>query len=130
MKYTSKEIKHWAKNYIRNDFTLDTLESFLDIPHSTLWWSFQHKLKDIDYDLYRITMKKLKINKSLGGRRPVTGKVVITSKQNIELPKSFVYDSKDVKKDLIIWRFKTENQAIKAAKVFMNKGFEVVRRIV
>jgi hypothetical protein len=129
--YTDKEIISWARDYVYDDQTLDRLERRTGIPHSTIWWNFHHTLRDLDYDLYDLTMKRIRVNKHSFGRGGVLelgGKVVITSKQDVELPKSLVYQSRAIKKNLIIWRFKTEEDAIRAARLFMSAGFEVVRR--
>lgn len=127
-KWTDSQIVAWADSYVYEDFTLFGLEEFLGIQHSTIWWCFMNRLEDINPDLYDLVVKRIAINNQIGGRRKVNGKTVITSKQSIELPKSLRYEEKEVKKNMIIWRFRTEDEAIRAAKTFMNRGFEVVRR--
>ena len=129
--YSDWEVKEWAKRYIDGDLTLHGLEGRTGIAHSTIWWNFRHRLMDIDYDLYSKTIKRININKRVAGRGGIAsmgGKVVITSKQDLELPDSLRYESRAIKKNLIIWNFKTEEDAIRAARLFMNSGFEVVRR--
>jgi hypothetical protein len=59
----------------------------------------------------------------------MSGRTVITSKEPEKLvnmserPICYVES-----KDNIIWKFKTEDEAIRAAKQFMNAGFEYVKR--
>lgn len=57
----------------------------------------------------------------------MTGNVVITSKENVKIPKGIVAQVK-VTEDYIIWHFKNEDLAIQASKKFMEAGFEFVRR--
>ena len=62
------------------------------------------------------------------------GKTVITSKESvpyvlaIEKLKDTPYEASD-KKSMITWTFKTENEAIENANLFMHLGFEYVKRI-
>lgn len=127
--YTDKEVEAFSYRYIMTDLTLQQLEDKTGIPHSTMWICFQRRLANINYDLYNAVMKKLEINKHIGGKSNMhEGRTVITSRQSIELPKNFRYAEKEVKKNMIIWRFKTEEDAIKASRKFTNLGFEVVRR--
>lgn len=60
-----------------------------------------------------------------------SGKVVITSNEDREIPEEIkTYISRDIKNDIIVWKFKTEAEAIRAAREFMNVGFETVQRII
>lgn len=60
-------------------------------------------------------------------------KKVITSKE--QMPYMLAWEKyRDVatieeKKDNIVWNFKSEDEAIRATRLFMNIGFEYVRRI-
>lgn len=67
--WTTREVKGWAREYLKKRETLFTLEERLGAPHSTIWWNFIHRLEQIDPDLYTRVMIKLKANKHLGGRR-------------------------------------------------------------
>lgn len=74
-KWTDKEIKRWAKKYTAtNKATLYSVESDIDVCHSTLWWCFVNRLVDIDKELYDKVMKKLKLNKHKGGRKCLSAK--------------------------------------------------------
>ena len=72
--WTNTEIKSWARAYLKKNVTLITLESAIDVCHSTLWWCFTHRLEDIDFDLYERVLNKLNVNKHKGGRRCRTEK--------------------------------------------------------
>lgn len=67
--YTTTEVKHWAREYLKKKETLFSLEKKIGVPHSTLWWSFINRLEDIDPNLYIDVQLKLVANKHLGGRR-------------------------------------------------------------
>ena len=58
------------------------------------------------------------------------GRTVITSKEpsKLALVKVTNVTGYVETKDNIVWKFKTEEDAIKAANDFMNAGFEYVRR--
>jgi hypothetical protein len=59
----------------------------------------------------------------------MSGRTVITSNEPEKLVK---LNEKPIcyveSRDNIIWKFKTEDEAIRAAKCFMESGFEYVRR--
>ena len=56
------------------------------------------------------------------------GKIVITSKENRQLPQ--MRCRVDVKADVILWTFRTEDEAIRASREFMNLGYTYVQRII
>lgn len=51
-KFTDKEVITWAKIYCCGVMTLMDMENCLDVSHSTIWWSFQHRLPLLDVRLY------------------------------------------------------------------------------
>jgi hypothetical protein len=61
------------------------------------------------------------------------GKTVITSKE--QTPYLYAWEKyKDeadiyVKETNVVWKYKDEDEAIRAAKLFMNLGFEYVQRV-
>lgn len=63
-----------------------------------------------------------------------SGKVVLTSRER-EVPSGF-FDAfececyPDVKKNILVWNFKYEDDAIRAARIFMESGFEYVKRVI
>ena len=69
-KYSEKDIKRWAKKYVATKkATLFSLEDEIGVSHSTIWWNFQHKLEDIDIDLFETVIGKFAVNKHKGGRK-------------------------------------------------------------
>ena len=127
--YTDKEVEAFSYRYVMTDLTLEQLEAKTGISHSTMWICFQRRLANINFDLYEAVMKKLEINRHVGGKSDMhEGRTIITSKQDIETPAIRGLIGKEVKKNMIIWRFRTEDDAIRAGRKFMNIGFEVVRR--
>ena len=70
------------------------------------------------------------------------GKVVITSSESTIFDKAKkLVDSEyecgvigkcvvEKDRDLIIWRFKVDDEAIRHARIFMNLGFEYVQRVI
>lgn len=67
-KWTDKEIREWAYEYIDNGgTTLIKLEKKLGVSHSTLWWCFKHRLHN--KALSARVLKLLAKNKHNGGRR-------------------------------------------------------------
>ena len=59
----------------------------------------------------------------------MAGKTVITSKQNYTLSKDIKPISQYEFKDKIVWKFKTEDEAIRASRAFMENNFEYVQRV-
>lgn len=69
-KWTDKEIKNWGKKYLsKKKITLYGLEDITGVSHSTLWWCFMNRLKDIDFEIYGSVVVKLENNRHRGGRR-------------------------------------------------------------
>ena len=62
--WKDKEVSAWAKAYIDEECTLAELEKSIGIPHSTMWWCFQHRLAYIDDELYVKVLSQLKYNKT------------------------------------------------------------------
>ena len=67
--WTDKEIKIWAKKYLKKRETLMTLEQSTEVSHSTLWWCFVHRLEGIDPDLYDSVNDKLELNRRYRRKR-------------------------------------------------------------
>lgn len=67
--WTDKEVKGWARKYLKKRETLMTLEQSIDVPHSTLWWCFVHRLEGVDPELYDSVTVKLEANRHIGGRK-------------------------------------------------------------
>lgn len=61
--WTDREVRSWAREYLKKRETLFTLEERIGAPHSTIWWSFQKRLESINPDLYEQVMIKLEANK-------------------------------------------------------------------
>lgn len=67
--WSDREVKSWARKYLKKRETLLTIEEKIPAPHSTIWRSFQVRLEDIDPDLYEQVMIKLEANKHQRIRR-------------------------------------------------------------
>ena len=59
-KWEDYEVVGWARAYLKDSkATLFTLESELNVSHSTLWWCFVHRLPYIDEATAKATNNKL-----------------------------------------------------------------------
>ena len=72
-RHSDEDVKYWAEVYTQLDVSLDEIEAAYAVSHSTAWWCFVHRLPDIDYELYLVTMDMIKAHKS----RPKRKKEVI-----------------------------------------------------
>lgn len=70
IRWTNGQIQRWARYYVDNTVTLVDMERDIDVPHSTLWWCFQHRLPKLDINLYDSVLERLDRNK----RHPIHGK--------------------------------------------------------
>lgn len=62
-RWTDKEVRAWAKTYIKEKCTIIEVEKIHGVQHSTIWWCFTKRLVDIDSDLYTKVADQLIYNK-------------------------------------------------------------------
>lgn len=72
--WKDEDIIKGAQEYILSRDTLFELEDRLKIPHSTLWWNFNNRLKRLDPRLYELVVVTFKLNKQRRGRNRKNGK--------------------------------------------------------
>lgn len=60
---SNAEIMRWANYYIVVGTPIMRLEKELEVPHSTLWWCFTHRLQGIDESMYDEVVQRIGINK-------------------------------------------------------------------
>ena len=62
-KWTDEQIIRWANLYSLGEDTFLSMENNISVSHSTIYWCFEHKLKNIDSDLYDRCRKQMNANK-------------------------------------------------------------------
>ena len=68
-RWTDKEVRAWAKTYVKNNYALIDVEYDYGVQDSTVWWCFRNRLSRIDYDLYVEVLNQLSRNKHRSARR-------------------------------------------------------------
>lgn len=62
-KWLDEDVVEWANIYISSpDMTLERMEKEIGVSHSTTWWCFTRRLRDINISLYNKVMLKIRQN--------------------------------------------------------------------
>lgn len=61
--WKDEEIMRWANHYIVLGTPIMKLENKINVPHSTIWWCFTHRLQRIDNSMYNDVIDRINENK-------------------------------------------------------------------
>lgn len=62
-RWNDAEIMRWANHYIVLGTPIMKLENKINVPHSTIWWCFTHRLQHIDPTMHAEVLERLNSNK-------------------------------------------------------------------
>lgn len=73
-RWKDEEIMRWANHYIVLGTPIMKLEHKINVPHSTIWWCFTHRLQHIDNSMYNDVIDRINQNKKkMKGRTKYAG---------------------------------------------------------